>query len=86
LFPGEYPVLANMSLNESVSEINLTSNIEARIRHPLAGIPHDRLLRDVEIFARENGLTEELPVLRKGAIREPSLINQGRCSHIHVRH
>ncbi|KAG2111361.1 hypothetical protein DEU56DRAFT_920058 [Suillus clintonianus] len=35
---------------------------------PCAGIPHDRLMADVEIFAQERGLTHLLPELKKGAL------------------
>ena len=55
---------------ETASELNLNSNVEARIKNPLAGIPRARLLRNVEIFANEKQLTEELPILSKGAICE----------------
>jgi sugar porter (SP) family MFS transporter len=53
---------------ETASELNLNSNVEARIKNPLAGIPRAQLLRNVEIFAEEKQLTEELPILSKGAI------------------
>jgi hypothetical protein len=53
----------------TTSELNLTLNVEARIKNPLKGIPRHQLLRNVEIFAKENGLAEEIPVLSKGAIR-----------------
>jgi hypothetical protein len=45
-----------------------------RIKNPLAGIPKDQLFRDVAAFARENGLENELPLLRKGALvaQDPS--------------
>ncbi|KIM73043.1 hypothetical protein PILCRDRAFT_81426 [Piloderma croceum F 1598] len=52
----------------TASELNLTSNVEARIKNPLTGIPRHQLLRNVEIFAKEHGLSEEIPVLSKGAI------------------
>jgi len=53
---------------ETASELNLNSNVEARIKNPLTGIPRAQLLRNVEIFAEEKQLTEELPILSKGAI------------------
>jgi hypothetical protein len=59
---------------ETASAININSNVEARIKNPLAGIPQALLLRNVEIFAREKNLTDELLILSKGAIRKPSLI------------
>jgi hypothetical protein len=39
-----------------------------RIANPLAAIPRDTLLRDVEQFAQENNLNDVLPLLRKGAL------------------
>ena len=56
----------------TTSELNLTSNVEARIKNPLTGIPRHQLLRNVEIFAKEHGLAEEIPVFSKGAIRMSS--------------
>jgi hypothetical protein len=53
----------------TTSELNLTSNVDARIKNPPTGIPRHQLLRNVEIFAKEHGLAEEIPVLSKGAIR-----------------
>jgi hypothetical protein len=38
------------------------------IQNPLAGIPHDELLRDVEEFARERNMTDILPILKRGAL------------------
>lgn len=42
--------------------------MSAKLRNPLAGIPRDVLLQNVEDFANEKGLTEHLPALQKGAI------------------
>jgi Sugar (and other) transporter len=41
---------------------------KTRIKNPLEGIPQDILLRDVELFAAEKGLTEHLHLLQKGAL------------------
>lgn len=40
----------------------------------MADIPQDVLLRDVEDFANEKGLTEIVPILKKGALvaQDPS--------------
>ncbi len=43
----------------------LTKN---RIKNPLEGIPQKVLLRDVEIFANEKGLSEHVNLLQKGAL------------------
>ncbi|KAJ9132423.1 hypothetical protein NKR23_g11209 [Pleurostoma richardsiae] len=48
--------------------IDINTNLEARIQNPLEGIPREQLMRDVEVFAREKGLEEQLPLLRKGAL------------------
>lgn len=56
------------SLKQTASELDLNSNIEARIKNPLAGISRPQLLRNVEIFAQEKSLSEEVPILSKGAI------------------
>jgi MFS family permease len=34
----------------------------------LAGIPKDQLFRDIDVFAQENNLQSEIPLLRKGAL------------------
>lgn len=38
-----------------------------RIQNPLADIPDDLLMRDVEDFAQEKGLTDVVDLLKKGA-------------------
>jgi hypothetical protein len=43
----------------------LTDN---RIKNPLVGIPKADLFRDVEEYAHEHGLTENLDLLKKGAL------------------
>lgn len=48
--------------------INLHSNVGAKIKNPLLGIPQHKLLRDVELFAQEKGLTEHTALLQKGAL------------------
>jgi len=68
--------------SQTASEINLNSNIEARIKNPLAGIPRAQLLRNVEVFAQEKGLTEELPILSKGAVRKSRIVSTDvTCAH-----
>ncbi|KAL2126880.1 hypothetical protein VTI74DRAFT_11689 [Chaetomium olivicolor] len=48
--------------------VDLNRNLEARIKNPLEGIPRAELMSRVESFAQEKGLTEHLPLLRKGAL------------------
>ncbi|KAF8503867.1 hypothetical protein JB92DRAFT_3084245 [Gautieria morchelliformis] len=47
---------------------NLNNNLSARIRNPLAGIPRDQLLADVEKFAQRENLTDISSLLQKGAL------------------
>jgi hypothetical protein len=56
------------SENSKENSLNLNSNVEARIKNPLAGIPRAQLVNDVEAFAKEKDLTDILPILTKGAI------------------
>jgi sugar porter (SP) family MFS transporter len=53
---------------KATPHVDLNSNLSAKIANPLAGIPRAKLLRQVEQFAQENGLSDILPVLRKGAL------------------
>ncbi|KAA6406412.1 MAG: MFS SP galactose:H+ symporter [Lasallia pustulata] len=46
----------------------LTENTTGEIKNPLAGIPKQQLLEDVEAFAAEADLTDILPLLQKGAL------------------
>ncbi|KAI9696266.1 MAG: hypothetical protein M1836_005819 [Candelina mexicana] len=48
--------------------VNLNKNVTAKIQNPLAGIPHDTLMAEVEEFANEKQLTDILPLLQKGAL------------------
>ncbi|KAJ4228269.1 hypothetical protein NW757_014147 [Fusarium falciforme] len=50
------------------SVASMTQNATGEIKNPLAGVPKAELLRDVETYAQEHALTEELPYLRKGAL------------------
>lgn len=43
-------------------------NVTGEIKNPLAGIPKDQLFQDVEEFASEFGLNDEIPLLKKGAL------------------
>lgn len=48
--------------------LSVSSHTNAKLANPLRGIPHERLMEDVEVFARERGLTHILPDLKKGAL------------------
>ncbi|KAG9233354.1 hypothetical protein BJ875DRAFT_512488 [Amylocarpus encephaloides] len=63
----EIPIAADSEAT-SPDHINLNSNLDAKIRNPLAGIHRDTLLRDVTEFAAAKGLTDVLPLLKKGAL------------------
>ncbi|KAI8237265.1 putative metabolite transport protein YfiG [Colletotrichum sp. SAR 10_96] len=52
----------------SQATVDLNDNKEAKIKNPLLGINRSELLRDVEHFARDKGLDEYLPMLKKGAL------------------
>ena len=47
-----------------IDELTLTP----RIKNPLADIPKDLLLQDVNKFANQHGLEDILPLLQKGAL------------------
>lgn len=54
--------------------------VSARLRNPLAGIPRNTLMADVEEFARQKDLTEHLPMLKKGAILAQNPVSRLRFS------
>lgn len=58
----------------------LSANPTGEIRNPLVGIPKDQLMQDVENFANEYGITELIPILRKGALVAQS---PHHAAHIH---
>ncbi|KAI9675417.1 MAG: hypothetical protein M1817_001321 [Caeruleum heppii] len=50
------------------SGVDLKKNLTARIVNPLAGIPRDTLLRQVDDFAQETDMNDILPLLHRGAL------------------
>ncbi|RMZ87663.1 hypothetical protein DV736_g5108, partial [Chaetothyriales sp. CBS 134916] len=50
------------------SVAQLTSNVTGEVRNPLTGVPREQLLADVSAYAEEHGLTNIIPVLKKGAL------------------
>ncbi|KAG6328871.1 hypothetical protein ID866_10218, partial [Astraeus odoratus] len=50
------------------SSLACSSNVNAKLTNPMKDTPQQRLLADVEVFARERGLTHILPELKKGAL------------------
>ncbi|KAJ9627039.1 hypothetical protein H2203_003499 [Taxawa tesnikishii (nom. ined.)] len=47
---------------------DLSQNVTGEIRNPLVGIPKDILMAQVDNFANKYGVTDVLPLLRKGAL------------------
>lgn len=69
--PVDTSDLNEVSHNEGGYEahhINLNANLQAKIRNPLAGIPRNALLRNVEKFATDKNLTDDLHLIQKGAL------------------
>ncbi|KAL2354133.1 MFS transporter [Cryomyces antarcticus] len=54
--------------HRSQSMAGMKDNSTGEIKNPLAGIPKDQLLQDVDNFAADNELNDILPYLRKGAL------------------
>ncbi|OQE28277.1 hypothetical protein PENSTE_c003G07457 [Penicillium steckii] len=56
-----------------VEQVNLQSNVSAKIKNPLADLSQAQVLRDVEEFANQYQVTDILPDLKKGALvaRDP---------------
>ncbi|QIX01306.1 hypothetical protein AMS68_006823 [Peltaster fructicola] len=50
------------------SVVAMTENTTGEIKNPLAGIPREELMADVDSFARKYGMENEVPLLRKGAL------------------
>ncbi|GME57125.1 putative sugar transporter protein [Neofusicoccum parvum] len=56
------------SAEKASDEINLNSNIEAKIKNPLAGLSKEQLAYQVEEFAKEHNMTDRLDLLQRGAL------------------
>ncbi|KAI9728217.1 MAG: hypothetical protein M1828_004678 [Chrysothrix sp. TS-e1954] len=52
----------------NAGQINLNSNVDAKIKNPLAGIPEDLLMSQVEEFAQANQLVDCTDLLKRGAL------------------
>lgn len=52
----------------TIHKSDLTTNLEAKIKNPLAGIARHELLANVESFVEEKGLTEHVGYFKKGAL------------------
>ncbi|KAL1873865.1 hypothetical protein Daus18300_003737 [Diaporthe australafricana] len=51
-----------------IHRTDLTTNLEAKIKNPLAGIPRHELMSQVEDFADQRCLAEYTDLLKKGAL------------------
>ncbi|KAL6246773.1 hypothetical protein RBB50_006080 [Rhinocladiella similis] len=52
----------------TVADLNRDKNLDAKISNPLADIPREQLLKDVEEFAARTGMTDEVELIKKGAL------------------
>lgn len=57
-----------------VDSINLNKNLDAKVSNPLAEIPYEELMHDVENFAQEKGMMDKLDLIKRGALvaQEPA--------------
>ncbi|TVY90916.1 putative metabolite transport protein [Lachnellula willkommii] len=60
--------LQHGELAQPADYVDLNANVGAKIKNPLAGISQETLLRNVEVFAQEKGLSEHTAILQKGAL------------------
>lgn len=51
-----------------INKSDLSTNLEAKIKNPLAGIPRHELLSQVDDFVTEKGLNEHVEYFKKGAL------------------
>jgi len=52
----------------SIHHVSKIESEESTVNNPLAGIPKEELLRQVEVFAQEKGITDEIECLKRGAL------------------
>ncbi|KAF4301697.1 Sugar/inositol transporter [Botryosphaeria dothidea] len=60
--------LAGEGRRGTITSLNLAKNLDAKIANPLADIPYDTLMKDVEEFAQEKGIEDLTENLKKGAL------------------
>jgi len=61
-------IASRLQLLQAWSFFSDSSNLSFRIQNPLAGLSRNALLARVDEFAEEQGLTDIVPLLRKGAL------------------
>ena len=59
---------ADVDAMRKSSVVAMTDNVTGEIRNPLVGIPKGELLADVDRFAEEYDMMEQIELLRKGAL------------------
>ena len=76
---------ASIKKQESVSEdydreVKHIDNTSANVKlaNPLAGIPHDQLMEDAAIFARDHGLGHLEEEFKKGDVKELGVFDEVR--------
>ncbi|KAG6360786.1 hypothetical protein INS49_011853 [Diaporthe citri] len=65
---GPYHTEKGVYHSTAIHGAELTANLEAKIKNPLAGIPKHELMAQVEDFADEKCLAEYTDLLKKGAL------------------
>lgn len=65
--PRSKPIQQRMEVSGNDATATAT-HIGARLKNPLAGVPRETLMSDVEEFARQKNLEHVLPQLKKGAL------------------
>ena len=63
-------------IEHASKRIDLHSNVGAKLRNPLAGVPREVLMADVEAFVAEKGLENHLPAFKKGALLAQHPVSQ----------
>ncbi|KAJ9635352.1 hypothetical protein H2201_008745 [Coniosporium apollinis] len=63
----QYSTAAERRRRSTVASINMNKNLDAKVANPLADIPDEDLMLDVEEFAQEKDLMDMLPLLKRGA-------------------
>ena len=52
----------------AVGSINLNKNLSAKVSNPLADVPYEELMHDVELFAQDKGMLDKVDLLKRGAL------------------
>jgi sugar porter (SP) family MFS transporter len=63
--------------------IDLNNNVSAKIQNPLAGVPEDQLMRNVQAFAQHHQLIHISDILKRGALVAQDPANFDRVDSLH---